>query len=760
MGADLKEHAATGLAPSAVDLRELLRGMLRQKWTIAGVFAAVVIPTIFITLGLTKTYQAKATLQYDPNPPRPLGSDVEDVANPASNFLSTKEWYQTQNTIIASRTIAQRVVDKLNLHRDADFMHVPEKGRSAWSGATPEEAVDALLEALTVRQERETRVARVEVVDSNPERAALLANTLVDTYTDWVMEERLGSSVRAVEWLSGQLDDISKRLDSSEHELYSFRRRNNVLSVSLADQQNSITQTINSFNSALTEAVARRIQVSAKLSQFEDAAKSDPMEVHAGPLADSIAMAELRRRYSEVLAKKRSLATIYGPNHPQMRGIEVELETLVSAARREVNGALSQLRSELHEVEEVARGLQKAKQQTQNLGLDLNLHEINYNRLERERANNEKLHGLLLQRTTETNLTRLLRVSPVRIVDRARVPTTPVRPRTILNVIAGCFLGLLGGLGIAFVRLRMDRSVSTPEEILALGAPVLGLIPGILEDRDGPRVGNYGVRRRRRREAVDVVAARDLVVHMRPRSSVAECCRTIRTNLAFMSTDKPLRTIVVTSPGPAEGKSTVAMSLAITFAQSGRRVILVDTDLRRPRLHKALGLVVPGGVTTALAGEQTLSECVHQTEIDRLFVLPCGPIPPNPSELLHTAAFGRILAQLREDFDIVVLDSPPVGVVIDAAIIGPQVDGVLLVAKSERTTRDALSHALRQMNDVGSRILGCVLNEADLSKQDGYGAYYYYAGGYYQANQGDTGGDGPGPGAPGTTGAPQARPAE
>lgn len=241
-----------------------------------------------------------------------------------------------------------------------------------------------------------------------------------------------------------------------------------------------------------------------------------------------------------------------------------------------------------------------------------------------------------------------------------------------------------------------------------------------------------------------------MVVHNHPRSSAAECCRTIRTNLAFMSTDTPLKALVVTSPGPAEGKSTLAISLAITMANSGRRVLLIDTDLRRPRIHKAFSTHARLGITSVLLGEQALEECIQTTMVDNLHLLPCGPVPPNPAELLHTASFGRVLKELKEQFDMIILDSPPVGVVIDAAIIGPQVDGAIVVSESGSTARDALVHALRQMRDVGTKILGCVLNNVDLAKETGYGGYYYYRPGYYTDRSDDPAGGDDGSGSSGT----------
>jgi capsular exopolysaccharide synthesis family protein len=241
---------------------------------------------------------------------------------------------------------------------------------------------------------------------------------------------------------------------------------------------------------------------------------------------------------------------------------------------------------------------------------------------------------------------------------------------------------------------------------------------------------------------------KDLIVHTHPRSIVAECCRTIRTNLAFMSTEKPLRTLLITSPGPSEGKTTLAVSIAITMAQSGRKTLIVDTDLRRPRVHKVFGYTLQGGVTGVLAGEAAVDSNLRTTDVENLWVLPAGPIPPNPAELMHTKRFGRLLEELKDRFDLVVLDSPPVGAVTDAAVVGSQVDGVLIVVRAEHTTRDTLANAARQMRDVKANILGCVLNEADLSRRRTYKGYYY--GGYYATAEhedgGSDGGSGPQPG--------------
>jgi capsular exopolysaccharide synthesis family protein len=293
------------------------------------------------------------------------------------------------------------------------------------------------------------------------------------------------------------------------------------------------------------------------------------------------------------------------------------------------------------------------------------------------------------------------------------------------------------------------------EDAEQLGLTILGVMPKIDDNSPASTGTVYG--RRRKRTNNEAIANRDLIVHTHPKSSVAECCRTIRTNLTFMSAETPRRAIVITSASPREGKTTVTMSLAISLAQSGKRVLIVDTDLRKPRIHRALGKPSGRGVTSILVGEHTIEECLQDTDIPGLSMLASGPIPPNPSELLHTSQFQQLVNDLTRRFDQVIFDSPPLTAVTDAAIIAPQVDGAILVIHGQKTTRDALRSALRQLRDVNSHVTGGVLNDVDLSaRQYGYGAYYYYhSEGYYEEQPSDRGGGGDGP--PSSPGRPVAQ---
>ena len=285
--------------------------------------------------------------------------------------------------------------------------------------------------------------------------------------------------------------------------------------------------------------------------------------------------------------------------------------------------------------------------------------------------------------------------------------------------------------------------MKTQDDLEALGISFLGIVPAMDSSTSyGSGYQGYGSRgKQRSKKALDDTGSgeinrgtnHDIFVHDHPKSQVAESLRSIRTNLMFMSADRQLKTLLVTSPSPQEGKTTVAANLAIVMAQSGSKVLLADTDMRRPRVHKAFGIKRPRkGLSTMILGESNAEESIVSTVVPNLDVLVCGPTPPNPSELIHTDTFKRVLNEVAEKYDRVIFDSPPVGVVTDAAILSKMVDGTVLIVKSLQTTRDAVKHALDILQDIDAEILGAVLNDLDLSNKK-YGQHYYH---YYYKKYG------------------------
>ena len=348
---------------------------------------------------------------------------------------------------------------------------------------------------------------------------------------------------------------------------------------------------------------------------------------------------------------------------------------------------------------------------------DVNKKEIEYNRMKRVADNYAALYQHILKRQKEATLAAHQETNNVYKLDSAVEPLRPVYPRVKLNLLLAVVVGLLGGVGLAFFLEYLDNTIKTQEDVERhLRVPFLGVVPSIkLDPKDVEG---------------DVTQLRDNYLIAHPKSSVAECCRTVRTNILFMSPEKSARRILITSAGPQEGKSTVVINLGITMAQSGSRVLLVDTDMRRPRLHKSFGMVRGQGLTTAILGEAEVEEMVRTTDVAGLDILPCGPIPPNPTELFHTERFAQLLEELDRKYDRLMFDSPPVMMVADPLILSHSMDGVLLVVKGGSTSRDLASRALRQLQDVNARILGVVINDLDLEHRE-YGYYYYRRYGYY-----------------------------
>ncbi len=714
---------------SEFDLRQYWDLALQYKWIIAG---AVIICTALAALWSVRQpriYEAKLTLEYDPNPVRPLGKEIEEVGDPISSFWSSREFFNTQNKILASRTMAERVVTELDLHQDPRFFAGPEE---EFKPMEIKDTARILQGRMVVEPEPETRIVALKVQGPDPDLMATVTNTWADLYIQKTLEDRNASTITALEWLGQQMETLRSDLDQSELALHKFKKEHGVLSVSMEDRQNLVAKDISAYNEALTEAKKRRIELSARVARLEKLRSANPETIEASVIADTVALG-LHSQLLKSIAERNRLSETYGKAHPKMQEADREITALRKQLTDAIGSIIDSAKADLHEATRIESGISQAMDDAHAAGFDLNLREIEYQRLNRERMNKAALYEHVLQRSTEAGLTQQLKTSFVRVVDRALKPNYPVSPNITANTLGGMGAGLLLGLAFAFLLSRMDRRISTVEEVEALGLPVLGIMPVV--SNDGPSYSRYAPRlRSASKPPPSEKVSADRIVATHPRSSAAESTRMIRTNLTFMGVASPLHTLVVTSSGPREGKTTIVTNLSISLAQSGKRVLLIDTDLRRPRVHKAMNIENSDrGATAVMAGEVQLSEAaVQNADTDGLFVLPCGAIPETPSELLHQAGFNALLEQARREFDIVLLDSPPLGAVTDAAIIGPQVDGVVVVVNANQTTKESLRGALRQLRDVNANIVGGVLNNVDFSSNR-YGGYQYYdrRAGYY-----------------------------
>jgi len=702
------------------DLRELLHVLQEYKWLIVGITAAVAAAGIVWTIRTPQIFEATCTVEYDPNPSRPLGGQVDDVADPIGSFWATREFFGTQNLVIASRDVAQRAAQKLGLHEDPTYLSQDEDALD--STGDLEATTLALQSRLTVQPVPETRLVRIRARDVKPERARLIADAVADAYVQKTIEDRLESTDRAKDWLENQLATLREELEEAELALHSFKKGHNVLSVSMEDRQNLVASDVQTTHDKLTETRNRRIELDARLKRLKASLGRGPDKIDPAVMAEHAALNELATDLRDKKQEHDALAVKYGEQHPTIKTLAKEIEVLEAQLAAEKVEIIASAEFDVQQANTVEEGLRAAAREAHAAGLDLNLREIEYRRLNHDRDNKTKLYEIVLQRLTETDLTRMLKITHVRVLDHALLPVTPISPNFVKNVGSSFLAGLLLGLAAAFIASRLDRTVRSLESVESLGIEVLGVIPHL----GGPGTRTEADSKSGPKHISPAESPSELIVVDEPMSPAAETFRMIRTNLTFMSPDDPLRSFVVTSALPFEGKTTIASNLAISLAQFGRSVLLVDSDLRRPRLHHVLEVSNDLGLTTLAEGRTTLNAVLHKTKIDGLSVLTSGPIPHNPSELLHSAAFGRVKEDLLKHFDYVLFDSPPMGAVTDAAILAPQVDGVLLVVRAGTSTLHAVSGARKQLNSVSARLLGAVLNDADLKIKD-----YRYGGGSY-----------------------------
>ena len=689
----------------------------------------VMLGVAIYTLEQTKIYRSSATILIDPSVPKPLGKDVQTVVDMgAGDFMANHEYLATQYKIIQSRRVAGAVVKQLGLNRDRSFIdNVPPRPNLPGEATSEDRATALLQERLSVEPVKDSRLAFVRYEDASPERAQRVLAAILDTYISQNLDDTLAEVNSAVDWLRSQLDRLNGDLQTSEMALQQFKEQKNILALEVDDQSNTLHEELRQLSGALTIVRGRRQQLAAKRSELEKVPEDDPRSLGAPELVNSSLLQQLRQHYEAAIRERDGLlGGGKAENHPDVRRADAAVQEARAAVVAEIKNVRASAARELAATEKEEAGLNGLLLDAQRRAVEVNLLQIQYSRLRRERENNEKLYTLILERTTETDLQRLLRVNNLRVVDSPDIAHSPVRPRIAAMVLLAIVAGIGVGVGVAVSLVALDRTIKTPENVEdELGITCLGLLPKL----DGDRSDGYG-RRRRRSATQKKPSAPELVVHEVPLSNVAEAARAIRTNLMFMSADNPIRTLLVTSANPAEGKTTVACCIAITIAHAGHRTLLVDCDLRRPRIHRIFGKSSDLGLTSALIDSSALDGAIQPTDVANLFVLPAGPMAPNPADLMHSERFRALIHELRNRFDRVVFDSSPVAPVTDATILSAYVDATMLVVRSYTTRKDAARHALRAILDIGSKTAGVVLNAVDFSKHEYKYATYYGRYGY------------------------------
>ncbi len=545
------------------DIHHYIQTLLKWKWLIVVVFVVVVAGVGFWTFRQPKIYQATATVLVDRQAPQVLGSKVSEVVDLSTgNFWRNKEYMETQRKVITSAFIARTVVTELKLtglkQKTAKAFWANRKASKTFS---EDDAVKRLLALIKASQVADANIIEISVEHTNPKLAAKLANAVAKAYERQNLNHKVNSTSHAVKWLKKQADDLKKELKYAELALHKFKKKYNIISVSLDDKQSTVARQMEKITDALTDIRIKRMAIAAQRKQIQRQRQKsgEGVLLAVDVLTDNPTIQKLKDVLVDESRKLASIKERYLGQHPLVLAQKANVDAARQDLEHEVTIVLKTFESGYQRVRDNEAQVAAAMQKKTSEALVLNMHELEYQRLKRTQENAAKLYKLVLTRMKESDLSARLTFNNIRSLDIATVPLTPVRPRVMLVMLLGTVLGLFLAIGLAFLMENFDTSVKSQEDIEKIqGLVYLGMIPRV-----------PGASHQRRGHRPDPKPELDLIVHRDPKSQVAEACRAVRTNLLFASTDKPLRRLVVTSAGPREGKTTSTINIAIAMAQSG-----------------------------------------------------------------------------------------------------------------------------------------------------------------------------------------------
>ena len=724
-------------------LREYLRVLIKRKWLVFSCLAIIFGVVALATMRTTRIYDAYGSIAINKTDPAIL--NLKDSANGGGSEYYDPTDLDTEVRILKSDLLALQVIKQLNLDKQPEFGGTEESPSNSLGLTTDalqpdSEKTTALLAAfkggLRVSLIPNTRIIEIHYRSPDKTLAASVVNTLITTYIEQNFKTRFESTMQASDWLSKQLVDLEMKVQTSQEKLVQYQKQHEILGID--EKQNITTSKLDELNKELTAAESDRMQ---KESVYRLVQSSDPDTAAAaavsaaggnGGAGSSGLMEKMREQQADLKIQVAQLSTQFGNAYPKVVQLNTQLKEVDAQLQTEMTKVVSRVRSgylaALQHESMLRQALDNQKQEANKL----NESAIEYSLLKRDVESYRTLYEGLMEKLKEAGVTAGLRSNNIRSVDKARVPTYPSEPNVPRNLVFALALGLSTGIGLAFLLEGIDNTVRTPEQAQAISAlPSLGMIP--LGSKSGLEAAAKRLTVASSREAVE------LVTQSRPQSQMAESYRALRTSLLLTSLGGPPKVILITSALPQEGKTTTSINTAIVLAQKGTRVLLIDADLRRPSIHKALGMGPKTGLSNVLTGNATLQQAVARSGIlPTLFVLTAGTPPPNPAELLASSNMKDILAELREQYDHIIVDTPPTLSVTDAVVMSTRADAVVLVIRSGQTTKQALRRARDLLMQVNARVAGVLLNAVDLTSPDYYYYYEYqgkYGHRYYQEDE-------------------------
>ncbi len=715
-------------------LADYWRIVMRNKW---GIFALTLIGTLIGSLSAftaVPIYKANATLLVEPAQPKLVNVQAIEGAAPLMLF------YETQYEIIRSRAIAETVVDSLKLADRDIFLGLGGKfGRTGYRALLPDNiaewfgeeerltaeqrralAIKKVQEHLTVQGGQKSQIVVINYESPHSKLAAEIVNGIAKAYTEYGMESRLSTVKDATSWLRGRLDDLRQQLEQSETHLEAFQTRESM--VDTANRKQLVSTKMSSLASKLLAAQTKKIEAEIQLRQVSKALQQGQSYDVVVPLLESELVERLMDDLANLERKTSELLERYGSKHPRIIAAKADLEEARSRIVQEIRHVSTSIRKAYEAAIAKEEEAQRAMDQQQKEMRTLTGKGFQLVKLEREVETNRQLYDTFLARFKEVNTERDSDITNVRVIDTAQAPDMPYKPNKKRMVLVSLILGLFAGIALALLRNRLDNTFKRSQDIEErLLVPAMAEFPKLLRKKNEKRI-----------------AERYLLSE--PRSAFAEAISHVRTGIMFSNLDNPIKTLMVTSPQPGEGKTTLSSNLAISFSHLGR-TLLIDGDMRHPDIRRVTGLEKGPGFSEWLAGTNPVEACYRRDkECENLFIMTTGTIPPNPIELLSSKTFKVAFEKLKADFEYIIIDTPPVLPVSDALVLGNIVDGVILSLKFDTTTYPLAKETVKRLRANNIEPLGAVLSVVDMKKvKSYYGNRYYgnYYGNYYGKHYGE-----------------------
>jgi polysaccharide biosynthesis transport protein len=695
---------------------------LKYRWlilTFCGIGLAI---GYIVNLTSTPIYQATATIQINPQAPRLVKIDGPQEQE---SYGGETRFYETQYQLLRSRSLAERVASDLNLGAASDFLSPPST--SAWgklrslifpSAATRADdkgnleqrqaaAAGMVLGGLSLVPDRETNLVRISFDSASPGWAQRIANGVADSYVSSNLERRYGATAHARQFLQERIEELKLKLEESEKALVAYAGEKELISE--GSKQSLADSDLAALNGALQKVVAERINA----QQLWEQANSGN-DLGLPQILDDKSIQMLRQQRAALMADYQNKLSVFTPAYPDMRKLKAQIDEVDKEIKSGVDIVKHSLKARYEAALQEETLLKKKMDETKQGVLSTRDKEIQYNILKREADTNRTLYEGLLQQYKDAGVAGAVSTNNVAVIDRAQLPGGPYKPDLKKTLMTWLVLAL-GGAGLAIIILEiLDDTFKSPEDIEEqLGLPVLGMIPdsdaNVLAEMTGSKSGPF-----------------------------VEAFRSFRTALQFSTDQGAPKNILVTSSQPAEGKSTTALALAVNFAQLGMKVLLIDADLRNPSQHRYLKRKNGAGLSNYLAGRATPESIFQQTEIDGLYFMPSGPLPPNPAELLAGPKLMSLLSMAGEKVDTVIIDSPPVLGLADAPLLASMASATLLVLATGDTRRAVVKGALKRLHFARAHMIGAVMNKCDFRAGYGYGYHASYGAleyyGYGQQN--------------------------